>query len=132
MPQRRKRTRKNPQVEEYVRRLPPQNRRIVEALRRFIIDEFPELKEEFKWHCAFYSPACYINISDNVVYVGFPWGASLTDPGKLLTGKGKLIRHLQVDQPSKIRLKELKEFIKESLELYDGWRSKNKRATQAL
>lgn len=53
---------------------------------------------------------CYLSVSRDHINVGFMYGAELPDPGKLLEGSGKLLRHVritQIDQLSNPALREL-------------------------
>ena len=59
---------------------------------------------------------CMIPIYTNHLNLGFNKGALLTDPDKLLTGTGKLIRHIGVKQPSDYRNPNVTELIKEAID----------------
>ncbi len=42
---------------------------------------------------------CYVAVHRDHVNLGFNYGAELPDPGGLLRGPGKLLRHTRIDQP---------------------------------
>lgn len=39
---------------------------------------------------------CYLSISKDHINIGFMYGAELPDPGNLLDGTGKLLRHVRI------------------------------------
>jgi hypothetical protein len=59
---------------------------------------------------------CMLPIYTNHLNLGFNKGTLLTDPNKLLTGTGKLIRHIDVKKPSDYRNPKVTELIKEALD----------------
>ena len=82
-------------------------------LRQYILDLHPD-SNELLYHThaltAVYSISeklsdafCMLPIYTNHVNLGFNKGALLEDPNNLLTGTGKLIRHVAVKQPSDYR-----------------------------
>ncbi|MDX2119545.1 MAG: DUF1801 domain-containing protein [Gemmatimonadota bacterium] len=86
--------------EDYLRDQSPRNRTIIRALRRFVKSAEPELVESVKW-----GNGCWLAGSEPVAYVyadaawvqfGFLTGSSLTDPGGLLEGTGRYVRHIKV------------------------------------
>ncbi len=86
--------------EDYLRDQSPRNRTIIRALRRFVKHAEPELVESVKW-----GNGCWLAGSEPVAYVyadaawvqfGFLTGSSLTDPGGLLEGTGRYVRHIKV------------------------------------
>lgn len=59
---------------------------------------------------------CMLPIYTNHLNLGFNKGTRLTDPSKLLTGTGKLIRHIDVKKPSDYRTPKVTELIKEAID----------------
>jgi len=57
---------------------------------------------------------CHIAVYTNYANLGFHHGAALDDPGKLLRGTGRSIRHLRVASPDDIARPELREFIRKA------------------
>jgi len=45
---------------------------------------------------------CYIGVFRNHVNLGFNYGAELPDPENLLTGTGKLFRHVKITSPGQL------------------------------
>jgi hypothetical protein len=58
---------------------------------------------------------CMLPIYTNHLNLGFNKGTLLKDPGKLLTGTGNLIRHIDVKSPKDYRNPQVKALIKEAI-----------------
>jgi hypothetical protein len=69
-------------------------------LRDLILEAVPEVREEIKWGRPCYSVGgvlfCYLQASRAHATLGFQQGAALADPGGLLEGAGKEMRHVKV------------------------------------
>ena len=94
-------------------------------LRAFVIELHPE-SNELLYHThaltAVFSTSekltnafCMLPIYTNHLYLGFNKGSLLKDPHQLLTGTGKLIRHIDVKKPADYRNPEVKALIKEAV-----------------
>jgi hypothetical protein len=59
---------------------------------------------------------CHVVTYPNFVNLGFNRGAQLPDPGRVLTGKGKLIRHIRIEQDSDLRRPYLRRYIQAAIE----------------
>jgi len=59
---------------------------------------------------------CMIPIYTNHLNLGFNKGTLISDPHKLLTGTGNLIRHIPVATPTDYRNKKIKDLIKSSVD----------------
>lgn len=55
---------------------------------------------------------CMIPIYTNHLNLGFNKGTLLADPNELLTGTGKLIRHIDVSRPEDYRTKEVETLVR--------------------
>lgn len=60
---------------------------------------------------------CIIPIYTNHMNLGFNRGTLLDDPYTLLTGTGKLMRHIPINDPNDYRNDKVKELVKSALEL---------------
>ncbi|MBA4054652.1 MAG: hypothetical protein C0490_08070 [Marivirga sp.] len=60
---------------------------------------------------------CMIPIYTNHLNLGFNKGTMVSDPHKLLTGTGKLIRHIPVEKPADYRNKKVKDLIKAAIDV---------------
>jgi len=92
--------------DEYVVDQTPKNQSIIKALREFVKREAPRLQESVKWGNGCWlkgkAPVSYVYSEPACVQFGFFGGAPLKDPGGLLKGKGKYVRHIKVFKPSDI------------------------------
>lgn len=59
---------------------------------------------------------CMLPIYTNHLNLGFNKGTLLKDPGKLLTGTGNLIRHIDVKKPGDYKNPKVKALIKEAID----------------
>ncbi|MHC4416754.1 MAG: DUF1801 domain-containing protein [Planctomycetota bacterium] len=86
-------------MDVYVRKLPPAQRTVVEALRALVKTAAPEAREELKWGRPWYSTkrdVCSIAAAKDHVTLGFARGAELADPAGRLEGTGKDMRHIRI------------------------------------
>ena len=95
--------------------------------RQFILDMYPE-SNELLYHThaltAVFSISeklsdafCMLPIYTNHMNCGFNKGALLPDPQKLLTGTGKLIRHIDVQHPANYSTPDVENLVKEAIQL---------------
>jgi hypothetical protein len=74
----------------------PRNKRIIEALRKFVKHTEPRLSETVKWGNGCWvgsrGPVAYVYSATEYVQFGFFRGAALKDPKDLLEGEGKYVR----------------------------------------
>ena len=105
------------------------NQEVIELfcdLRQFILELYPD-SNEIVYHThaltAVFSISdklsdafCMLPIYSNHLNLGFNKGTLLKDPKKLLTGTGKLIRHLDVKKPNDYRNPKVKALIQEAID----------------
>ena len=95
-------------------------------LREYILELYPD-SNELLYHThaltAVFSISeklsdafCMLPIYTNHLNLGFNKGTLLKDPNKLLTGTGKLIRHIDVKKSSDYRNSAVKTLIKEAID----------------
>jgi len=95
-------------------------------LREFIIEIYPDTNEllyhthalttVFSISDKLSDAYCMLPIYTNHLNLGFNKGTLLSDPHKLLTGTGNLIRHIPVDTAKDYRNKKVKDLIKTAVE----------------
>ena len=105
--------------DELVDELGPEMRRTFQRLRSFVKREAPQLEEQVKWGGICWvgkGVVCYAHAVGERADFGFFRGVMLKDPGKMLEGDGKFLRHLKVRRPSDIREPELAELLKQALQ----------------
>ena len=90
----------------YLASQPPKHRAIIRALRKFVRSAEPQLIEAVKWGngcwLADKEPIAYVYSDDGFVQFGFIMGSKLRDPGHLLEGNGRFVRHVEVHAISEI------------------------------
>ena len=95
-------------------------------LRQYILELYPD-SNELLYHTqaltAVFSISeklsdafCHIPVYSEHVNLGFNKGALLKESSKLLKGTGKLIRHIEVKNPSDYRNPRVKTLIKEAID----------------
>jgi hypothetical protein len=62
-------------------------------------------------------PLCFYMVAKEHVIFGFMRGAMLGDPGKLLEGTGKYLRHVKLRSASDVRRSELRALLKQAAAL---------------
>ena len=92
--------------DDYLADQSPGNQVIIRALRRFVERAQPALGEAVKWGNGCWiggtGPVAYVYSDTGYVQFGFFRGSSLKDPGRLLEGAGRYVRHIKVRRPSDI------------------------------
>ncbi len=95
--------------------------------RQFILDMYPE-SNELLYHTHALTSVfsiseklsdafCMLPIYTNHMNFGFNKGALLPNPQKLLTGTGKLIRHIDVQCAADYRISDVENLVKEAIRL---------------
>jgi len=113
---------------DFLARLPRQQRRVVEALRRMIRQIVPETTETVLWDSLSYhrpsfggrikGAVCLITPREDCVHLGFIHGAALADPHCLLRGSGKAERFAPIRGVADAERKVLRGLIEAAAE-YD-------------
>jgi hypothetical protein len=114
---RRKPPRKNPAV-QFIDKLPPRQKSLARHVRTIVRAAIPEINEGMKWKIPFYSfngILCFINPVAEHIVLGFCYGAQLSDEHKLLSGNGKLVRHLVIKNIGDIQKPKLRNLLHEAM-----------------
>jgi len=61
---------------------------------------------------------CTIIPSKKGLKLGFNWGAEIQDPDKLLQGKGKISRYVEIKSEEQIKSKAIKDLLESVLKIY--------------
>jgi hypothetical protein len=99
--------------------------KLFKDLREFILEIYPD-SNELLYHTHALTVVfsisdklgdafCMIPIYTNHLNLGFNKGTLLTDPHKLLTGTGNLIRHIPITSPADYRNKKVKDLLKSAV-----------------
>ena len=115
-------------INEFILSLESDKSIIVSKLRDLASGLSNTSKEDIKWNalCFFKGERAFVGIMPYKKYVSviFDKGSQLSDPNKILEGKGKQMRHIKIYQEQDIKDKNVESFIKESYQL--DWGEKMK------
>jgi len=90
------------------------------ALRYLIKHTLPDVEECIKWDLPFYmchGNLCYINVRKQTVELGLYRGIHLSNANGLLTGTGKLIKHVVLYPDEDLPAEGIKEILIEAREI---------------
>lgn len=108
-------------VTEYITSLPSPQKEICQSLRELILENFPQMREEFKWNY----PAYYSNGKRICLASGFKehvtlelfYGAHLQDAQGRIVGGGKNTRHIKLKSLKEIDTNYFVDLFQQSIEL---------------
>lgn len=108
-------------VTEYIASLPSPQKEICQSLRELILENFPQMREEFKWNY----PAYYYNGKRICLTSGFKehvtlelfYGAYLQDAQERIVGVGKNTRHIKLKSLKEIDTNYFVDLLQQSIEL---------------
>ena len=110
-------------IDLYVARENPALFKVVDALRALVKRTIPKAREAMNpWGVPvfeFNGPLCYIRLGKKHVTFGFPRGSVLKDPGKLLEGEGRNLRHIKITDVAQTRDPNLKQLLLQAKALND-------------
>src|SRR5271170_4275065 len=96
------------------------------ALREIILEEAPDASESiyqvytvaiwFGFSGKMKDMFCYITTHAGHVNLGFPRGASLPDPNRVLEGAGKTMRHIKFASPRDVERPFVRRYIQAAME----------------
>lgn len=94
---------------------------VVKGIRRLVKSAVPASREAINpWGIPtfdFHGPICFMMIGKRHVTFGFPRGTSLADPGMLLEGTGKNLRHVKLKEAERLRDSNLRQLILQAARL---------------
>jgi hypothetical protein len=110
-------------IDLYVARENPALFHVIDALRSLVKKTVPAAREAinpwgvpvFEWN----GPLCYIRLGKKHVTFGFPRGSAMKDPGKLLGGEGRNLRHIKISDVAQTRDPNLKNLLQQAKALND-------------
>jgi hypothetical protein len=109
-------------VEDYVSKVAPWQRTIIEKLRTVVRAAAPKASESIKWGQPVYEhkgPFSYIKAHAAQVNFGFWRGAELDDPKRMLQGEGNMMRHVKITETQPIDEPTLGAFVEQAFKLND-------------
>ena len=111
----------SPLVDQYVESLSGWQRDVAKALRKLIKASSRELREDVKWGYPYYTSGgknvcAFMHMRETVNFV-LCRGADLDDPGDLIEGTGRSMRHVKLRRLKDIRKGPFQKFIRETIRL---------------
>ena len=107
-------------VDAYMKKLDPDMRALVAALRAVVKKAAPGIEEALKWSTPVYSKnglVCWLHAARAHAAIGFYQGASLTDPRGYLEGEGKRLRHMKVRSSQDVRPAVVAGWVRQAVKL---------------
>ncbi len=111
-----------PNVDDYMTKVAPWQRAIIEKLREVVVTAAPHATESIKWGQPVYEhkgPFSYIKAHAAQVNFGFWRGAELEDPKRMLQGEGERMRHVKIIENHIIDDVSLVALVKQAVSLND-------------
>ncbi|HEY1959057.1 MAG TPA: DUF1801 domain-containing protein [Polyangiaceae bacterium] len=109
-------------VDEYVSKVVPWQRTVIEKLRNVVKAAAPSASESIKWGQPVYEhkgPFSYIKAHATHVNFGFWRGAELDDPKRVLQGEGERMRHVRILETHALDELTLAALVKQAVALND-------------
>ena len=109
-------------VDDYVSKVVPWQRTIIETLRAVVKAVAPQATESIKWGQPVYEhkgPFSYIKAHATHVNFGFWRGAELDDPKRMLQGEGERMRHVKILETHVLDQPLLSALVKQAVVLND-------------
>jgi len=109
-------------VDDYLTKVAPWQRAIIEKLRTVVRGAAPHALESIKWGQPVYEhkgPFAYIKAHAAQVNFGFWRGAELADDKRMLQGEGERMRHVKLVETQPIDELTLAAFVKQAFSLND-------------
>ena len=111
----------HPKVTEYIASLPSPQKEICQAFRELILENFPHMREEWKWNYPAYSyhgkRICLTSGFKEHVTVELFYGAHLQDAQGRIVGVGKNTRHMELQSLHEIDPHYFVDLLQQSIEL---------------
>ena len=105
-------------IDTYVQRRNPALKDVVSAVRWLVKQAVPSAAEAINpWGVPVFElngTLCFLMVGKQHVSLGFAQGTSLSDPGKLLEGTGKNIRHVKLKKPEQVSDPHLRSLLLEA------------------
>jgi hypothetical protein len=102
-------------IDLYVARENPALVHVMDALRELVKKTVPAAREAINpWGVPifeFNGPLCYLRVGKTHITFGFPRGASMKDPNRLLEGEGHNLRHVKIKDIAQVRDANLKQLL---------------------
>jgi len=110
-------------AEDFLSRLPDEKRKLVEMVRRTVLQADERIEETIKWGNLTFvknrKNIAFVYTNDKAPYInfGFLKATSLKDPKGLFQGTGKGMRHVKIYSEKDIDRKQYTAWVKEAVQL---------------
>jgi hypothetical protein len=110
-------------VADFISSLPEEKRRLVEMVRRTVLQADKKIEEAIKWGNLTFvkneKNIAFVYTYDNAPYInfGFLKATSLKDPKGFFQGTGKGMRHVKIYSEKDIDKKQFAAWVKEAVQL---------------
>src|SRR5262249_22238365 len=120
-----------PEIVNLIKRYDPEIQALIHATRDSMLGSFPGATETpdetagllgYGYGPGYKGTVATLILSKTGVKIGIPYGTLLRDPAHLLTGKGKVHRHVAIKKAAELDAPALKSLLKQAL---DGWRMRS-------
>lgn len=104
----------NSQVTNFINSAPPDQQLIMQTLRQLLHESVAGVQEDFKWSRPVFRKEkdfAYLKTAKGYVTLGFFNFQKLSDPGNLLEGTGKDMRHIKIKKAADIDKPLLKDWF---------------------
>ena len=115
----------DPQLVGFLAACDPHVADLALALRDVVLDEAPDASESiyrvytiaiwFGFSGKMKDMFCYIATSADHVNLGFPRGAKMPDPSRVMEGEGKIMRHVKFASLAELETPWVRRYIRESM-----------------
>ena len=123
-------------IEDILSKYPENVSTLALKLRQFLLNQLKGITEQpdtsaniigYSFGTGYKEMICTIILSKKGVKLGFYKGTELPDPGKLLTGSGKVHKYVEIKSTQDINT-ELKNLLEEALKMYKKRIANNRKA----
>jgi hypothetical protein len=117
-------------ADRLVARYEPQTQALIAAARATLLAAFPKAEESvdlqarllgYAYGPGYKGTVATLILSKTGVKIGIPYGAALSDPEGLLTGAGRVHRHIAITHAAQLRAPATKAVLKAAL---TAWRTR--------
>ena len=121
------------ELDRLVATYPASTQALINAARRTLLKAFPKAAESvdtkarllaYSYGPGYKGTVATLILSKTGVKIGIPYGAELADPARLLTGEGKVHRHVPIEAAAQLKGSALEGLLREAL---GAWRARSKR-----
>ncbi len=114
----------NPWVEQYIFKLNPEQKILIDSLRCLIAQYIPNIEETYKYQCPFYcldkKMFCYLTAPAKTqnIAIGFCNGYLMNDDAKILSNDTKQIRKIIFGNTNKLNISIVRMYLLEALRIH--------------